>query len=147
MQEELLIKKLFKLLIKANKISNCNNGIIRLVRDRISFIVLDNFDDTLYNYLDRIKPNGLSPNLIKKIISQLRYILEGLEGEIGQRFINPMNIYIKYINSNKNNFDVFGIYKLDDYDFYSFYFYHPNILESLSFEKNHSWFYDKNKKI
>ena len=32
-------------------------------------MVVDIYDDNLSNYLKKIKPNGLPPNLIKKIIT------------------------------------------------------------------------------
>lgn len=94
-------------------------------------MVVGEYDDNLSNYLKNIRPKGIPPNLIKKIISQLIITLKGLEDEIGERFLNPRNILIKYTNEVKTNFDVFlsenGIYEFEN-DFYSFFFYPPSVI-------------------
>ena len=86
-------------------------------------MVVDIYDDNLSNYLKKIKPNGLPPNLIKKIMLQLKDCFINLIGEIGERSINPENILIKYTNAKKNNFNVFlsekGIYEFDN-NFFSY---------------------------
>ena len=91
------------------------------------------YDENLKSLLERKGLNkGLPPNLIKKILIQLELILVGLEKEIGERYINPKNILIKYTNISKDNFDVFinenGIYEFET-DFYSIFFYHPDLIE------------------
>ena len=92
-------------------------------------MVVDIYDDNLSNYLKKIKPNGLPPNLIKKIMLQLKDCFINLIGEIGERSINPENILIKYTNAKKNNFNVFlsekGIYEFDN-NFFSYSYHHPS---------------------
>ena len=96
------------------------------------YMVVGIYDDNLSNYLKKIKPKGLPPNLILKIMLQLRDCFEKLIGELGERSINPYNILVKYYNEKKDNFDVFlsenGIYEFDN-TFYSFFYYHPSIIE------------------
>ena len=96
------------------------------------YMVVDIYDDKLSNYSKRIKPKGLPPNLIKKIMLQLKDCFFSLIGEIGDRSINPFNISIKYTNEKKDNFDVFlsenGVYEFDN-DFFYFDYYHPSIIK------------------
>ena len=96
------------------------------------YMVVDVYDDTLSNYLKRIKPKGLPPNLILKIMLQLKDCFEKLIGELGVRSINPNNILIKYSNEKKDNFDAFlsenGIYEFDN-NFFSYFYYHPSIIK------------------
>ena len=95
------------------------------------YMVVDIYDDNLYSYLSKIGPKGIPPNLIKKIMIQLKDCFFNLVGELGERSINPMNISIKYNNAQKNNFDVFlsenGIYEFDN-EFSSYFYYHPSII-------------------
>ena len=94
------------------------------------YLVLDIYDDYLSNYLEKIKPNGLPPNLIKKILSQLNESFKNILGEFGKRNISPSNILIKYTNEKKDNFDVClneeGICGIFNDDFFSSFYYHPN---------------------
>ena len=95
-------------------------------------MVVDIYDDNLAEYLKKIEPKGLPPNLIKKIMLQLKDCLFNLVGEIGERSINPENILIKYSNAKRNNFNVFlsenGIYEFDN-NFFSYSYYEPSIIE------------------
>lgn len=65
------------------------------------YMVVDIYDDNLSNYLKKIRPKGLPPNLIKKIMIQLKECFFNLIGELGERSINPGNISIKYTNKKK----------------------------------------------
>ncbi len=101
------------------------------------YMVVDIYDDNLHNYLKKIKPYGLPPNLIKKIMLQLKDCFINLIGEFGKRSINPENILIKYTNAKKDNFDVFlsenWIYEFDN-NFFSYLYYHPSkIQKKLSY--------------
>ena len=70
-------------LLKKLKDSNCRYPL----KDTFTFnytsfyFIVDIYDDSLSNYLKKIKPKGLPPNLIKKIMSQLYNILKDLSGE------------------------------------------------------------------
>ena len=70
-------------------------------------IVMELCDGSLKDILDKNKPKGLPIELIKKIFIQLN---EGLKAMINKGFyhrdLKPDNILIKYIDSNKKNFDI-----------------------------------------
>lgn len=139
------------LLKKSNRISNhsCSLKSTFKSNNRL-YMVVEPYNENLSDYLDKNNNKGLPPNLIKKIIDQLISTLKGLEEEIGQRFIDPGNILIKYTNPDKNNFDVFlsenAIYEFEN-DFYSFFFYHPDILGSkINFSRDFNTI-DKDIKI
>ena len=121
-------------LLAKMKNSNC----VCTLKDSFSiknsfYIVVDIYDDYLSNYLKKIKPKGLPPNLIKKIMSQLKKSFKGLANEIGERSINPSNIFIKYTNKKKNNFNAYlsenGIYEFEN-NFFTYYYYHPDIIKN-----------------
>ena len=73
----------------------------------ITYIVEDYFDGDLEYYIKfRCQSQLMSPNLIKKIFMQLNVTFkELLEQNIIHNNICPRNIYIKYTNRNKTNFD------------------------------------------
>ena len=120
------------LIKKANDISThtCNLKNTFEIDDSI-YMEVAVYDDNLKSYLEKISPLGLPPNFIKKILFQLSSTLKGLENEIGERYINPRNILIKYTNILKDNFDVFlsenGIFEFEK-NLYSYFFSHPDIL-------------------
>jgi hypothetical protein len=130
--DEKYFNQLTYLLKESNRISKytCSLKDTFQIKDKF-YMVVGEYDDNLSNYLKNIRPKGIPPNLIKKIISQLIITLKGLEDEIGERFLNPRNILIKYTNEVKTNFDVFlsenGIYEFEN-DFYSFFFYPPDVI-------------------
>ena len=130
--DEKYFNQLTYLLKESNRISKyaCSLKDTFQIKDKL-YMVVGEYDDNLSNYLKNIRPKGIPPNLIKKIISQLIITLKGLEDEIGERFLNPRNILIKYTNEVKTNFDVFlsenGIYEFEN-DFYSFFFYPPSVI-------------------
>ena len=130
--DEKYFNQLTYLLKESNRISKyaCSLKDTFQIKDKF-YMVVGEYDDNLSNYLKNIRPKGIPPNLIKKIISQLIITLKGLEDEIGERFLNPRNILIKYTNEVKTNFDVFlsenGIYEFEN-DFYSFFFYPPSVI-------------------
>ena len=130
------------LLKKANDISihTCILKNTFEIDDKL-YMEVNIYDENLKSLLERKGLNkGLPPNLIKKILIQLELILVGLEKEIGERYINPKNILIKYTNISKDNFDVFinenGIYEFET-DFYSIFFYHPDLIEKKKYNKNY----------
>ena len=120
-------------LLKKLKDSNCICNLKDTFRIKNSYyMVVDIYDDYLSNYLAKLKPNGLPPNLIKKIMSQLNISFKGLINEFGERCINPNNLLIKYTNVKKDNFYAYlsenGIYEFEN-NFFSFFYYHPNIIK------------------
>jgi len=74
------------------------------------FIVRDYYDNTLKEFLEEYYLNNkkMEINLIKKIFQQLNIAFkELLENHIVHRNIKPDNIFIKYLNEDKSNFNVF----------------------------------------
>jgi len=128
-------------LLKKFRDSNC----VCTLKDTFSinnsyYMVVDIYDDYLSNYLKKMKPNGLPPNFIKKIMSQLNISFKGLINEYGERCINPSNILIKYTNEKKDNFNSYlsenGIYEFEN-NFFSLFYYHPEIIQSkIHFSRN-----------
>ena len=109
------------------------------------YIIVEAYDDYLSNYLKKIKPKGLPPNLIKKIFLQLKEVLLHLKGAWGERCIIPSNILIKYTNKKKNNFDVYlsenGIFDFEQKSLSYFYYCHPDIFQLIiSLKKDKSYF-------
>ena len=130
--DEKYFTQLTYLLKKLNESNNsCTLRDLFTLNNNAYYMAVDIYDDNLANYLKRIKPKGLPPNLIQKIMFQLRDCFEKLLGEFGERSIIPENILIKYANQKKNNFDVFlsenGIYEFDN-TFFSYFYYHPSIV-------------------
>ena len=82
------------LLKKSNRISNHSCSLKSTFKSNNRFVEI--YDENLLDYLNKNNHKGLPPNLIKKISEQLKSTLKGLEEEIGQRFINPVNILIEY---------------------------------------------------
>ena len=73
--------------------------------DSYYYSVLEYYEDCLTNFIGNKK---LSPNLIKKIITQINITFnELLNKHILHRDIKPDNILIKYLNEEKTNFDCF----------------------------------------
>ena len=139
-QDKEYFKELIKLIKKIRDISQHFSGLKNIFQISSKyFMVVDIYEGNLYDYLKRIYPKGVPPNLIKKIIFQLGSTLIGLKDGEGQRAINPKNILIKYTNENKNNFDVFlsenGIYEFEN-DIFSFYFYHSKVMNYRIIYKN-----------
>ena len=97
----------------------------------ITYIVEDYFDGDLEYYRKfRCQSQHMSPNLIKKIFMQLNVTFkELLEQNIIHNNICPRNIYIKYTNRNKTNFDSF----LTGYGYYTKYKENHIIEEPLEF--------------
>ena len=131
--DEKYYAQLTYLLEKLNKSKySCTLRDTFTINNKSFYMVVDIYDDTLSNYLKRIKQQGLPPNLILKIMLQLKDCFEKLIGELGERSINPNNILIKYYNEKKDNFDVFlsenGIYEFDN-NFFSYFYYHPSIIK------------------
>ena len=132
--DEKYYAQLTYLLEKLNKSKySCTLKDTFTINNNAFYMVVGIYDDNLSNYLKKIKPKGLPPNLILKIMLQLKDCFENLIGEIGERSINPYNILIKYYNEKKDNFDVFlsenGINEFDN-TFFSFFYYHPSIIKS-----------------
>jgi len=104
------------------------------------YMIVESYDDYLSNYLKKIKPKGLPANLIKKIFLQLKEVLLHLKGAWGERCINPSNIYIKYTNEKKNNFDVYlsenGIFEFEQKSF-SYFFYGYNFSTNYYYDDNY----------
>ena len=139
-QDKEYFKELIKLIKKIRDISQHFSGLKNIFQISSKyFMVVDIYEGNIYDYLKRIYPKGVPPNLIKKIIFQLGSTLIGLKDGEGQRAINPKNILIKYTNENKNNFDVFlsenGIYEFEN-DIFSFYFYHSKVMNYRIIYKN-----------
>ena len=114
------------------------------------YFVVEIYDDYLSNYLNKIKPKKLPPNLIKKIMIQFKKTFIDLISTYGERLINPSNILIKYTNENKNNFDVFlNEDALLNYEGKLFFlnYCHPDIINDFIEKKSIFTIKDDKKKI
>ena len=83
--DEKYYAQLTYLLEKLNKSKySCTLRDTFTINNNSFYMVVDVYDDTLSNYLKRIKPKGLPPNLILKIMLQLKDCFEKLIGELGK---------------------------------------------------------------